>query len=261
MSSPVKIGRGLREFTPARVGLASAGTSIATEEQLRFQLDHALARDAVHARLDIVGLLAGVGQLGLEGVALRSAVEAGPGERQTYLRRPDLGRQLGAKSIEAVEGMRVPGFVEPDVVFAIADGLSALAVERHALPLLAAVMAAMERDSWRVGPVCIVSQGRVAVGDEIGERLGARLVVMLIGERPGLSAADSLGVYITWDPRVGRTDAERNCVSNVRLEGLGYSEAARQVVALMQQARRLALTGVGLKRVGDGLLREGPLIP
>jgi ethanolamine ammonia-lyase small subunit len=238
------------------VGLARAGASIATEEQLRFQLDHALARDAVHARLDVASLLAGVERLGLKGVALRSAVAGGAGDRQTYLRRPDLGRRLSAESAATLGGSSEP----PDIVFTIADGLSALAVERHALPLLGAVLGLIDRDAWRVGPVCVVSQGRVAVGDEIGERLGARLVVMLIGERPGLSAADSLGVYITWNPRPGRTDAERNCISNVRLEGLGYAEAARQVVWLMNEARRLGVTGVGLRRLDDGSLREGPLI-
>ncbi len=237
--------RKLGAFTPARVGLARAGASIGTGAQLEFQLDHALARDAVHAKLDVAGVLAGVAGLGLEGVALRSAVEAGPDERQTYLRRPDLGRRLSEESATALQRASLP----PDLVFVIADGLSALAVERHALPLISAVTALLEPAAWRVGPVCVVSQGRVAVGDEIGERLGARAVVMLIGERPGLSAADSLGVYITWEPRVGRTDAERNCISNVRAEGLGYGDAARQVVRVLENARRLGVTGVALGSV------------
>ena len=241
MSGIVKLG----QFTPARVGLARSGTSIGTGPQLEFQLDHALARDAVHARLDVAGVLAGVARLGLEGVSLRSAVEAGPGERQAYLRRPDLGRRLSMESAAALQRDSLP----PDVVFVIADGLSALAVERHALPLLSAVKALIEPAVWRVGPVCVVSQGRVAVGDEIGERLGARAVVMLIGERPGLSAADSLGVYITWEPRVGRTDAERNCISNVRGEGLSYQEAARRIMAVLQEAKRLGVTGVALGSV------------
>jgi ethanolamine ammonia-lyase small subunit len=253
MSSLAKIDRTLREFTPARVGLTRAGASIATEEQLRFQLDHALARDAVHARLDVAGVLAGIERLGLEAVALRSAVEAGPAERQTYLRRPDLGRRLGGASFEALQRDSLP----PDVVFVVADGLSALAVERHALPVLTAVKDLLEPTAWRIGPVCVVSQGRVAVGDEIGERLRARAVVMLIGERPGLSAADSLGVYVTWDPRPGRTDAERNCISNVRLDGLEYAEAARRIVRLLEGARRLGTTGVALK---DGTAGRNPLM-
>ena len=237
--------RKLGAFTPARLGLARSGASIGTGAQLEFQLDHALARDAVYARLDVAGVLAGVARLGLEGVALRSAVEAGPGERQAYLRRPDLGRRLSMESAAALQRDSLP----PDVVFVIADGLSALAVERHALPLLSAVKALIEPAVWRVGPVCVVSQGRVAVGDEIGQRLGARAVVMLIGERPGLSAADSLGVYITWEPRVGRTDAERNCISNVRGEGLSYQEAARRIMAVLQEAKRLGVTGVALGSV------------
>jgi len=233
--------RKLGAFTPARVGLVRSGASIGTGAQLEFQLDHALARDAVHTRLDVAGILAGVERLGLEGVALRSAVPAGPGERQTYLRRPDLGRRLSAESAAVLTEISPP----PDVVVVIADGLSALAVERHALPLLAEVHRLLG-DAWTVGPVCVVSQGRVAVGDEIGERLGARAVVMLIGERPGLSAADSLGVYLTWGPRVGRTDAERNCISNVRAEGLGYEDAAARIVAVLNEAKRLGVTGVAL---------------
>lgn len=247
MSELRKLGR----FTPARVGLARAGASIGTTAQLEFQLDHALARDAVHARLDIARVLAGVERLGLTSIALRSAVEAGPGERQTYLRRPDLGRRLGATSVGALQRTSLP----LDVVFVIADGLSALAVERHAVPLLSAVLNAIH-PAWNVGPVCVVNQGRVAVGDEIGERLGAQVVVMLIGERPGLSAADSLGVYVTWAPRIGRTDAERNCISNIRGEGLGYAEAATQIVSVLEAARRAGMTGVALGSGGDaGLLQ------
>jgi ethanolamine ammonia-lyase small subunit len=131
----------------------------------------------------------------------------------------------------------------PDVVFVVADGLSALAVERHALAVLSAVVESIARET--IGPVCVVSQGRVAIGDAIGELLAARAVVVLIGERPGLSSADSLGVYITWEPRVGRTDAERNCISNVRAEGLGYAEAAARIVAVLTAAKRLGGTGVG----------------
>lgn len=233
--------RKLGAFTPARVGIARTGVSVATSDQLKFQLDHALARDAVHAKLDVASLVAGVGRLGLAGVALRSAVPVGIGERQTYLRRPDQGRRL-AESTELK-----PDSLPPDVVFVVADGLSALAVERHALPLLEATIPLL--DGWRIGPVCVVTQGRVAIGDDIGERLRAKAVVMLIGERPGLSSADSLGVYITWEPRVGRTDAERNCISNVRLEGLGYAEAAGQIVAVLEAARGAGVTGVALGAV------------
>lgn len=244
--------RKLGAFTPARVGLDRTGASIGTGAQLEFQLDHAMARDAVHARLDVAGVMAGVERLGLKGVALRSAVEDGLGERRTYLRRPDLGRRLGESSVERLQRSSPP----PDLVFVIADGLSALAIERHAVALLAAVLNVID-SGWSIGPVCVVSQGRVAVGDEIGERLGAKAVVMLIGERPGLSAADSLGVYLTWEPRVGRTDAERNCISNVRAEGLGYGEAARQIVGILDSARTMGVSGVALGSGGTiGLLQR-----
>jgi ethanolamine ammonia-lyase small subunit len=237
MSEGLQLRDALARYTPARVGLRRAGSAIATAEQLRFQLDHALARDAVHARLDVAGMLAGVAALGLQGVALRSAIDPGAGERQTYLRRPDLGRRLAAASAETLRSMATTA----DVLFVVADGLSALAIERHALPLLAATLPLI---AGTVGPVCVVSQGRVAVGDEIGELLHARLVVMLIGERPGLSAADSLGVYITWLPHVGRTDAERNCISNIRGGGLGYPEAAQRIALYLEDARRLGASGV-----------------
>ena len=250
--------RKLGTFTPARVGLARTGTSVKTAAQLEFQLDHALARDAVHAKLDVAGIMAGIERLGfdgtgLEGIAVRSAVGAGPGERQTYLRRPNLGRRLSVDAAGALKASSPP----PDLVFVIADGLSALAVERHAMPLLKAAISLIDGAAWSLGPVCVVSQGRVAVGDEIGERLGARAVVMLIGERPGLSSADSLGVYITWNPQVGRTDAERNCISNVRAEGLSYGEAARQIVGILNAARRVGVSGVALgSGGGTGLLQS-----
>jgi ethanolamine ammonia-lyase small subunit len=236
--------RGLRAFTPARVGLARTGNSVATREQLEFQLDHALARDAVHARLDVTGLLAGLTGLGLEALALRSAVEPAPDERKTYLLRPDLGRQLSQPSTQLLRNAEQH---PADVIFVIADGLSALAIERHALHLIAATLPLLRSAALAVGPACIVSQGRVAVGDPIGELLSAKAVVMLIGERPGLSTADSLGAYVTWAPRIGRTDAERNCISNIRTAGLGYADAAQQIAALLAGARSLGASGVDLR--------------
>lgn len=217
-----------------------------TGAQLGFQLDHALARDAVHAVLDGERLRAEVAERGLAVARLHSAVPHG--DRQTYLRRPDLGRRLDAASAQAL-AERSPG---ADVVFVVGDGLSALAVERHALALLDAVLPLLG-EAWSVGPVCVVEQARVAIGDEIGGLLRARMTVMLIGERPGLSSPDSLGVYLTWEPRPGRTDAERNCISNVRLEGMGYAEAARRIVAYLQGAKALGATGVALKDAGRAL--------
>jgi ethanolamine ammonia-lyase small subunit len=215
----------LRSFTPARVGLGRTGHSLPSAEVLRFRLDHARARDAVHEPLD-------PSSLGIPHVLLHSAAP----DRATYLRRPDLGRRLAADA-RLERG-------DYDAAIVIADGLSAPAVHHHAAPLLAALAPKLE--GWKLAPICVVLQGRVAIGDEIGERLGARMVVMLIGERPGLSSPDSLGVYLTWDPRAGRTDAERNCISNVRTEGLSYGAAAETIAMLMNAARVRKLSGVGL---------------
>jgi ethanolamine ammonia-lyase small subunit len=185
--------------------------------------------------------------LGLDSVALHSAATS----RAMYLQRPDLGRQLGAASRQQLEALQVQrhaqGVVSRDIAFVVADGLSALAVQRHAAPLLATVLATEAASAWTLAPVAIVEQGRVAVGDEIGALLDGRIVVVLIGERPGLSSPDSLGIYLTWAPRPGRHDAERNCISNVRPEGLGHADAATKLVYLLAQALRRELTGVALK--------------
>jgi ethanolamine ammonia-lyase small subunit len=237
--------------TTARISLGSAGPAIPMREQLRFQLDHALARDAVHAELDVAVVLRELEARGWEGVVLRSAAMAAKGERREYLRRPDLGRRLDAESALTLAEKRG----EPvDVVFVVADGLSALAVERHALPLLDALIPGLVGRS--IGPVCVVTQGRVAIGDEIGELLGAKLVVMLIGERPGLSSPDSLGAYVTWQPRVGRTYAERNCISNIRAEGLSYADAAARIAYYVREAFRVEATGIALKDPVSGVLAE-----
>lgn len=216
----------LKSFTPARVALGRTGHSLPTAELLRFQLDHARARDAVYEELD-------PSSLGVTHVLVRSAAP----DRATYLRRPDLGRRL------ATDATLKSG--DYDAAIVIADGLSAPAVHRQAVPLLAALTPLLE--GWRLAPLTVVLQGRVAIGDEIGQRLGARQVVMLIGERPGLTSPDSLGIYLTWDPRPGRTDAERNCISNVRAEGLSYTLAARKLHFLMSEARVRKLSGVALK--------------
>ncbi len=218
----------LKRFTPARVGLGRSGHSLPTAELLRFQLDHARARDAVHQELDAASL-------GRPHVLVHSAAP----DRSTYLRRPDLGRTLRADARSVLERG------DYDAALVVADGLSASAVHRHAGPLLDA-LAPLLKD-FRLAPLVVVRQGRVAVGDEIGEALGARQVAVLIGERPGLSSPDSLGVYLTWEPRPGRTDAERNCISNIRPEGIAYALAARKLHFLMEQARVRKLTGVGLK--------------
>ena len=220
----------LRSFTPARVALGRTGHSVPTSELLCFQLDHARARDAVHRELD-------PSSLGNPHVLLRSAAP----DRATYLRRPDLGRKLSAQSRELL----TKG--DFDAAIVIADGLSAPAVHHHAAPLLEALLPRLREEEWRLAPITVVLQGRVAIGDEIGELLGARMVVTLIGERPGLTSPDSLGIYLTWDPCPGRTDAERNCISNVRSEGITYAAAVHKLHHLMRAARELKLSGVALK--------------
>jgi ethanolamine ammonia-lyase small subunit len=220
---------GLRELTAARIALGRCGHSLPTRELLAFQLAHARARDAVHHPLDLSSLAI------RPAIALRTAAP----DRATYLRRPDLGRRLAAESAQRLTGG------DWDAALVVADGLSATAVHRHAGILIGALLPLLE--GWSVAPVCIVEQGRVAAGDEIGERLKARLAVVLIGERPGLSAPDSLGCYLTWTPRAGRTDAERNCVSNIRDGGLEPALAAHRIAQLMCAAREQKLTGVTLK--------------
>ena len=230
--------RRLRTLTAARIGIGRAGGSVPTTALLDFQLAHARARDAVHRELDAPTLAARLGERGWETVTLHSAAR----DRATYIRRPDLGRVLDADSRATLAGARGSAC---DVAFVVADGLSALAIEHHAVALLDAAQPLLA--GWRPGPVCVARQGRVAIGDEIGALLGARLAVVLIGERPGLSSPDSLGIYLTWAPRPGRSNADRNCISNVRPEGLDCALAARKLVKLMNEARRLGLSGVKLK--------------
>ena len=243
----------LRRFTPARIGLGRAGVSLPTAAQLDFQLAHAQARDAVHRPLEVPSLCADIEELGLATVPLHSAATT----RAIYLQRPDLGRRLGTASRQQLEALRAErhaqGVCAHDLAFAVVDGLSALAVQRHTAPLLTEVLALLDGPAaegaprWTIAPVAVVEQGRVAVGDDIGELLDSQIVVVLIGERPGLSSPDSLGLYLTWAPQPGRHDAERNCISNVRPEGLSYRDAAARLLYLLEQARSRRLTGVGLK--------------
>jgi ethanolamine ammonia-lyase small subunit len=220
----------LRAFTPARVALGRTGHSVPTGELLRFQLDHARARDAVWEELHPLAL-------GLPHILLHSAAA----DRHTYLRRPDLGRRLNAESRLRLQRGSY------DAAIILVDGLSAAAIQRHAAPLLAELGARWREEGWRLAPLTVVLEGRVAIGDEIGELLGAPMVAVFIGERPGLSSPDSLGIYLTWDPHPGRTDAQRNCISNIREEGLSYRAAAHKLHFLMREARVRRLTGVELK--------------
>jgi ethanolamine ammonia-lyase small subunit len=242
----------LRQFTGARIALGRAGVSQPTESQLAFQLAHARARDAVHLEMDAEALAqafaAGLPQVPLPSLLLHSAAE----NRGIYLRRPDLGRQLDAPSRAAVHGLseleQADHAARPwDLSFVIADGLSALAIEQNALPFMQVLMGRLSDKSWRIAPLAIVRQGRVALGDEVGQLLRAKMVVVLIGERPGLSSPDSMGLYLTWQPRAGLTDASRNCISNVRPAGLTYQQAAYKLHYLLSEARRRGLSGVELK--------------
>ncbi|UST58287.1 ethanolamine ammonia-lyase subunit EutC [Pseudomonas moraviensis] len=233
----------LRRLTPARIALGRTGTSLPTRAQLDFQFAHAQARDAVHLAFDHAEISSQLSERGRETLLLHSAAP----DRDSYLQRPDLGRKLNDESAQALRDYASahPGGV--DLVMVVADGLSALAVHRHTLPFLTRLEEQMSGDGWSVAPVVLVEQGRVAIGDEIGQLLGAKMLVMLIGERPGLSSPDSLGLYFTYAPKVGLTDAYRNCISNVRLEGLSYGMAAHRLLYLMREACRRQLSGVNLK--------------
>jgi ethanolamine ammonia-lyase small subunit len=241
---------GLKAFTNARIALGRAGNGLPTAPLLAFNLSHAQARDAVHQPLDAEALRRA---LEAEGFATLGVESAAP-DRQHYLRRPDLGRRLADESRAALSQDAASSQQDdpPEVVFVIGDGLSAFAAAKQALPLLLAVRERLA--GWRIGPVVVARQARVALGDEIGELLNAKLVAMLIGERPGLSSPDSLGVYLTYAPKVGCHDAQRNCISNVRPEGLPYEAAAHKLHYLLTHARRLGLTGVGLKDDSDAAL-------
>jgi ethanolamine ammonia-lyase small subunit len=227
----------LRELTEARIGLGRCGAGMPTKPVLEFQLAHARARDAVHEDFDVDAL--GQALAPRPCILVRSRAL----DRRDYLRRPDLGRRLAEADATRLSSSAAD--VAPDVAIVIGDGLSATAVHRNAAPLLEALFPRIPH--WTCGPIVLARQARVALGDEIGERLGAKIVLMLIGERPGLTASDSLSVYMTWDPKVGRDDSQRNCISNIRPGGLGHDEASGRLAWLMDAARRLGAAGVGLK--------------
>jgi ethanolamine ammonia-lyase small subunit len=232
----------LRGATPARIALGRAGGSLPTREWLAFKSAHAAARDAVHNLFDAERLAAEIIALGLETVIVDSAAA----DRTNYLQRPDLGRRLEESSRQVLQQLRRPD-APYDLVIIISDGLSALAVHRQAAPLLAEVIPGLQRAAWRLAPVVIARFGRVALEDEIGALVGAELALMLIGERPGLGSPDSLGAYVVYRPKPGNTDANRNCVSNIRPEGLTWPAAADTLRYLLGEARRRKLSGVQLK--------------
>lgn len=230
----------LRRFTDARIGLGRSGAALPTREVLKFAMAHAQARDAVTTPIDWASIEQGLAELKLKTVR----VESSAGDRDTYLRRPDFGRQLSPASRERLAKLAGGKY---DILIVIGDGLSSKAVAANAVEMVRALQPHAGQNGWKIGPVLLASEARVALGDDAGEFLGARAVVMLIGERPGLSSPDSLGIYITFAPKVGRKDAERNCISNVRKGGLSYDEASFKLVWLLKEALRRGLTGVDLK--------------
>ena len=242
---PGRTLRDLRQLTPARVGLGRAGASLPTEALLQFTLDHARARDAVHAGFDVSTLVTGLNSLGLPTLEVSSRA----GSRRDYLRRPDLGRMLDPES-KRLLASQMAGSCQLAIV--VGDGLSPSAVNAHAIELVRRLIPRLAVGALEIGHAVVASGARVALGDEIGAMLGARLVAVLIGERPGLSAPDSLGAYLTFAPQVGRTDAERNCISNIHGAGLGYDEAALSIAWLIREAVARKLTGVTLKDESGG---------
>jgi ethanolamine ammonia-lyase small subunit len=242
----------LRRFTQARIALGRAGHAVPTGALLDFQLAHARARDAVHFPWDVGAFAAEVRGLGGRPVVLGTPVS----DRGEYLRRPDLGRVLADDSRAILE--KDCAGEDIDVALIVTNGLSSTAVERHGIPLLRAILARYRQRNFRVGPIGLVENGRVALADDIGATLSARLAVIVVGERPGLSAADSLGIYLTYAPRIGNTDARRNCISNIRPpEGLGYEAAADTLLYLTEESIRRRLSGVDLKNEMAAALPEG----
>lgn len=236
----------LSGMTPARIGLGRAGAGLPTREVLRFGLAHAEARDAVHAPMDVARIAESIEAAGFSVIEAASTAQ----DRDTYLRRPDYGRRLDSES-RVVLTKAAKGPV--DVALVVGDGLSARAIHENAVPMLSAFRPYAEKAGWALSPVVVAAQARVALGDDIGEALNARAVVVLIGERPGLSSPDSLGAYLTFAPRPGRSDAERNCISNIRSAGLSHRAAAFKLNWLLTQAFALGLTGVKLKDDSDML--------
>jgi ethanolamine ammonia-lyase small subunit len=243
MKTPAPASRSLtdlRGLTPARVGLGRAGASLPTEALLEFMLDHARARDAVHAPFNVPDIVSGLDALGLGAFEVRSRAR----DRIEYLRRPDLGRMLDLSSRDSLAA-RSGGSCRLAIV--IGDGLSASAVNVHAVEVVRSLISRLAIEAIQIGHAVVATGARVALGDEIGEILGAGMIVTLIGERPGLSAPDSLGAYLTFAPKPGRTDAERNCVSNIHGAGLSYDEAAFRTAWLIREALARKMTGVALK--------------
>jgi ethanolamine ammonia-lyase small subunit len=230
----------LRSFTAARIALGRTGISVPLKESLQFKMAHAHARDAVFSVLDENELTNTLEEMNQPWFFLHSKAK----DRNEYLRRPDLGRRLNNSSLEQLQTCNSRSF---DVVIVVADGLSAMGINTHAMQVFRLLAKKLVSANISFAPVCIIKQGRVAIADEIGELLKAKLSLILIGERPGLSSPDSMGAYLTYNPKVGLTDESRNCISNIRPEGLNYQAAADKIFYLIQESLRLKLSGVKLK--------------
>lgn len=240
-SSSSDVWQFLQAYTPARIALGRAGHSLPTAELLKFQTDHALARDAVYAAIEVKSFSEKIEKrLSLPILTLKSQVN----NRQQYLQRPDFGRRLSEESSSFLKNLTIS---ESDICFVIADGLSADAVSNHALPVLESLVIKLQNLDWKIAPISIVEQGRVAIGDEVGFLLKAKIVVIFIGERPGLSSPDSMGAYLTFQPTIGLTDESRNCISNIRPAGLSYEMAAEKLFYLLTAIRNRQISGVNLK--------------
>jgi ethanolamine ammonia-lyase small subunit len=230
----------LKKFTNARIALGRTGISVPSKEMLEFKMDHAHARDAVFSLLDTNTLLRQLKDFNLPVYLLKSKAT----DKHSYLRRPDLGRSLHEDAIEQLSALKD---LQYDICIILSDGLSATAINHHAITILQSLIPALRTMKLNIAPLCLIERGRVAIADETASWLNAKLSLLLIGERPGLSSPDSLGVYITYDPQIGLTDESRNCISNIRPEGLQYKAAVDKMLYLVKEAFRLKLSGTGLK--------------
>ena len=231
----------LSQFTPARIALGRTGMSLPTQACLDFQLAHALARDAVNMQLDFAELEQRLTERGYQTLTLQTQAE----NQRMYLQRPDLGRLLSEAAMTCLQHNASD---QNDAVVVVADGLSSKAIEQHAEPFLSLLLPELQANGFKLPPLCLVKHGRVAVGDAIAEHFAARLCIVLIGERPGLSSPDSMGIYFTYQARSGiSSDADRNCISNIHKNGLGYQQALKKLLFLIHEAEQLQISGVHLK--------------
>lgn len=233
----------LEQYTSARIALGRAGTSLPSTAHLEFQLAHALARDAVSIPLDFTKLEQAIAGSHLQSVCLKTQAE----NHRIYLQRPDKGRLLHPESVKRLEQIAELQQTQPDLALIVADGLSSKAIENHAALFIKELMPRLHEHGYSTSPVFLVKHGRVAIGDPIAELTAARMAAVLIGERPGLSSPDSMGIYFTYQARTGKTDAERNCISNIHQNGLSYQQAVEKLLFLIREADRLKLSGVNLK--------------